>query len=76
MLDKLCRIDLHPREFHPGACGLTLMAHVSVLIARADQGQPGEAPSFDLIAPSNFAVTVLEAVETAAKEFGYTIGER
>lgn len=69
-LDKICRLDLHPRAFPPLACGVTQIAHVAVLIVRADDGRAGAIPAFDLIAPSTFAIHVLEAVEMAAVEFG------
>lgn len=69
VLDKVCRLDLHPSAFAPGACGITEIAHTAVLIARADEGGAGVAATFDLIIPSTFAVHVLEAVETAAAEF-------
>jgi sarcosine oxidase subunit gamma len=67
-LDKVCRLDLHPRVFPPLACGVTPIAHVAVLIARADDGHA--TPAFDLIAPATFAIHVLEAIEIAALEFG------
>lgn len=67
-LDKICRLDLHPRTFPAHACGVTQIAHVAVLIARADDGSA--TPGYDLIMPSTFAIHVLEAVEMAALEFG------
>jgi heterotetrameric sarcosine oxidase gamma subunit len=69
-LDKICRLDLHPRAFTPDMCGITEIAHTAVLLARAVDGAAGAAPAFDLITPSTFAVHVLEAVQTAAAEFG------
>ena len=76
VLDKICRLDLDASAFPPGRCGITHIAHVAVLIARADAGGAAEAPAFDLIIPSTFALTVLEAVETAAAEYGWVRGER
>jgi heterotetrameric sarcosine oxidase gamma subunit len=73
VLDKLCRLDLHPTAFPPDMCGITEIAHVAVLIARADSGGPGAIPAFDLVIPSTFAVHVLEAVEMAAAEYGYVV---
>ena len=73
VLDKICRLDLHPKAFTPGSCGITEIAHVAVLIARADDGAAGSVPVFDLIIPSTFAIHVLEAVETAARECGVVV---
>ena len=73
VLDKICRLDLHPTALTPGSCGITEIAHTAVLIARADDGAAGSVAAFDLIIPSTFAIHVLEAVETAAREFGVVV---
>jgi sarcosine oxidase subunit gamma len=66
VLAKLCRIDLHPRAFGPNCVAATPVAELSCLLHQRD-----DAPSFDLIVFSTFAVAFAEAVRQAAAETGY-----
>lgn len=65
VLDKVCRLDLHPRAFKPGDAGVTIIAHVTAALVMVD-----ETPTFDIIGPSTFALSLLEGLEMAAEEFG------
>jgi methylglutamate dehydrogenase subunit D len=67
-LDKICRIDLDPRVFGDGRAAVTMVAHVACAIVQIDA-----TPTYDLIVPSSFALTVLEGIEMAAEEFGYVL---
>ncbi len=68
VLNKGCRIDLHPREFGPGRSVVSPLGHISSVIVQID-----ETPTYDLIVPSTFAVAAVEWLEMAAAEFGYEI---
>ncbi len=68
VMEKGCRVDLHPRVFAPGSAAVTPIAHVNVVLTQA-----GDAPDYDLILPSSFAETFLEWLEMSAAEFGYEI---
>jgi sarcosine oxidase subunit gamma len=68
VLEKGCRVDLHPRVFATGSAAVTPIAHLNVVLAQAD-----DAPSYDLVLPSTFAESFLEWLEMSAAEFGYEI---
>ncbi len=68
VMEKGCRVDLHPKVFSPGSAAVTPIAHVNVVLTQA-----GDAPDYDLILPSSFAETFLEWLEMSAAEFGYQI---
>ena len=66
VLEKLCRVDLHPREFGPGRVAATPMAEVACLLYRRD-----DVPSFDLIVFSTLATHFEAALTHAAAGVGY-----
>lgn len=65
-LDKVCRLDLHPSVFKAGDAAVTIIAHVTACLVMVD-----DAPTYDIIGPSTFALSLLEGIEMAAEEFGY-----
>lgn len=67
-LDKVCRLDLHPKVFKAGDAAVTMIAHVTACLVMVD-----EAPTYDVIGPSTFSLSLLEGLEMAAEEFGYEI---
>lgn len=71
VLDKGCRVDLHPRVFQPGSAAVTPIAHVTVVLAQVD-----DTPTFDLVVPANFVRALFEWLELSAAEFGYTLLSR
>jgi sarcosine oxidase subunit gamma len=66
VLAKICRLDLHPRSFAPGATAATLVGHVPCTMRLID-----EAPTFDLIVGSSFATWLLEELVEAADDCGW-----
>lgn len=50
VLARGCRLDLHPRAFHPGHAATTQVAHIGCMLHQTD-----EAPTFDLIVFSTLA---------------------
>lgn len=67
-LDKVCRLDLHPKVLKAGDAAVTIIAHVTACLVMID-----DAPTYDIIGPSTFALSLLEGLEMAAEEFGYEI---
>jgi len=67
-LAKGCRVDLHPREFAAGRVARTPIAQVNVILHRV-----GDAPTFDLLAPSSTARSFAHFLLEAAGEFGAEI---
>lgn len=65
VLQKLCRIDLHPRAFPAGCVAQTPLGQVTALIHALDDG-----PSFDLYLPRSLAYSAVESLIDAATEFG------
>jgi sarcosine oxidase subunit gamma len=68
VLQKLCRLDLHPRVFGPGRVATTPMAEITCLLYQRD-----EIPTFDLILFSSFATHFAGALTHAAAGVGYEI---
>ncbi|MBL6454269.1 hypothetical protein JMJ55_02965 [Belnapia sp. T6] len=68
VLAKLCRIDLHPRIFGPGRVAATQVAHLACLLHQA------EPEAFELIVFSTLAANLLDALASAAAEYGYAPG--
>ncbi len=69
MLEKGCRVDLHPRSFGVGSAAVTPIDHVTVVLAQTD-----EAPTYYLIAPSTLVRSLLDFLTASAGEYGYTLG--
>ncbi|MFZ4806811.1 MAG: sarcosine oxidase subunit gamma [Hyphomicrobiaceae bacterium] len=70
VLDKGCRVDLHPRAFGKGHAAVTTIDHVGVLIAQTD-----DVPTYYLIAPSTLVKSLLSFLVTSAAEFGCMVLE-
>jgi methylglutamate dehydrogenase subunit C len=68
-LEKLCRIDLHPRAFPPGRALQTPLGQVAALIHAVD-----DAPTFDLYLPRSLARSAAVSLIEAATEFGLALG--
>jgi sarcosine oxidase subunit gamma len=66
VLAKGCRLDLHPRTFHPGMCAQTVIAQIGVLLHQTD-----DRPTYDLYVPAGYAVAFLDWLAASAAEFGY-----
>lgn len=66
VLGKGCALDTHPRVMQPGACAVTIMAHVGVLLHQVD-----DIPSYDLLVYAGYAACFREWLEEAAAEFGF-----
>ena len=69
VLQKLCRIDLHPQAFPAGRVAQTPLGQVTALIHAFDDG-----PGFDLYLPRAFAYSAVESLIDAATEFGLEMG--
>lgn len=65
VLDKGCRIDLHPRAFGPGRTAVTPIADVTAILHQTDV-----VPTFDLMVPATFAESFLHWLMVSAAEFG------
>ncbi len=70
VLDKGCRVDLHPRAFGKGHAAVTAIDHVGVLIAQTD-----DVPTYYLIAPSTLVQSLTSWLVASAAEFGCTVLE-
>ncbi|HSA82046.1 MAG TPA: sarcosine oxidase subunit gamma family protein, partial [Geminicoccaceae bacterium] len=57
VLQKLCRIDLHPRAFPAGCVAQTPLGQVTALIHALDDG-----PSFELYFPRSLAYAAVETL--------------
>jgi sarcosine oxidase subunit gamma len=68
VLEKICRLDLHPRAFGAGCVAATPMAEVACLLHQRD-----DFPTFDLIVYSTFAAHFEGALTHAAAGVGYEI---
>ena len=68
LLAKGCGLDLHPRVFQPGQCAQTSLAHIGVLIHRAQTGD-----GFDLYYARSYAQHLWHWLTEAADEFGYEV---
>jgi len=64
VLQKLCRIDLHPRGFPAGCVAQTPLGQVTTLIHALDDGS-----SYDLYLPRSLAYGAVESLIDAATEF-------
>lgn len=70
-LAKLLPIDLHPREFPPGAAASTLAAHASVTLWRLEDA-PDDTSVFEIVVPRSLTVSFTDALAHSAAEFGFT----
>lgn len=68
VLDKGCRIDLHPRAFAKGHAAVTPIDHVTVVLAQTD-----DAPTYYLIVPSTLVQSLVDWLTVSAAEFGYAL---
>jgi heterotetrameric sarcosine oxidase gamma subunit len=67
-LEKLCRIDLHPRTFPPGRIAQTPLGRVAALIHAL-----GGSLSFDIYLPRSLARSATTSLIEAATEFGLAL---
>lgn len=67
LLAKGTPVDLHPREFGPGQCAVTQMAHVGVHIAQKAKD------SFEVSLFRGFAESFWEWLTEMSQEFGYEV---
>jgi sarcosine oxidase subunit gamma len=68
VLQKLCRLDLHPRAFGAGAAAATEIAHLACLVHQRDN-----TPRYDLHVTSSYAASFVAVLCEAAEEAGYVI---
>jgi heterotetrameric sarcosine oxidase gamma subunit len=68
VLQKICRLDLHPRAFGSGRAATTPMAEITCLLHQRD-----DVPSFDLIVFATFAAHFAAALTHAAAGVGYEV---
>ena len=64
VLVKGTPLDLHPRNFGPGQCAQTRLAHATVLIIQDD-----DEPGYDVQVRWSMAEYLLDWLEDAAQEF-------
>lgn len=68
LMQKGCRLDLHPSFAGEGFCAQTPMAQVGVLMHQLD-----DAPSYDLHVYSGFARSFWHWLTESAAQYGYTV---
>ena len=66
VLAKGCAIDLHPREFGPGDCAQSLLSHAAITLVATDDD------AFLMICRTSFAPYVLDWLQDAALEYGFS----
>ena len=71
-LAKLLPIDLHPREFPPGAAASTLAAHAAVTLWRLEDAPDGTSV-FEIVVPRSLTVSFTDALAHSAAEFGFKL---
>jgi heterotetrameric sarcosine oxidase gamma subunit len=69
-LEKLCRIDLHPRAFPPGRIAQTPLGRIAALIHALDGGL-----RFDIYLPRSLARSTTISLMQAAGEFGLALDD-
>ncbi len=69
VLAQGCGIDLDPAVFTDGACAMTAMARMQVVIHRLPRGG-----GYDVYVARSFAESLWHFVTVAALEFGYRVG--
>jgi len=67
LLQKGCRLDLHPSVTSAGFCAQTPIAQVGVLLHQLD-----EIPTYDLYVYSGFARSFWQWLSESAAQYGYT----
>ena len=67
VLNKLCRLDLHPRAAGPGFVAATPVAELACVVHQLDA-----VPSYDLIVFSTFVRSFVASLTHAAEEVGFT----
>jgi methylglutamate dehydrogenase subunit D len=71
-LAKLVPIDLHPREFRPGAVASTVASHMGLILWRLDDADG--AAVFELAVFRSLAESFWHALAEASAEFGVAVG--
>lgn len=64
VMQKNCALDLHARNFGPGACALTMVAHIAALLIQVD-----EAPTYDMFVNRSFARSFARSVAHSCGQF-------
>jgi sarcosine oxidase subunit gamma len=70
-LRKLVAIDIHPKEFPPGAAAVTIATHIPLMLWRLPDGTDG--PMFELAVPRSYCGSFAEALTQSAAEFGFVL---
>ncbi len=65
LLAKGCALDLHPREFPPGACAATAFARMRTIVWRSP-----EASGFELFVGRSYGASLMHWLVEAAEEYG------
>ena len=68
VMEKGCRLDLHPRIAGASFCAQTVIAQIGVLLHQVDDG-----PTFDLILYPGLAESLLDWLVDASLEYGYRL---
>lgn len=72
-LAKCVAIDLHPREFQPGAAATTIASHIPLTLWRLNDGVDGHLV-FEVIVQRSLAESFTHVLAESAGEFGLTLG--
>jgi sarcosine oxidase subunit gamma len=77
-LAKGCMLDLHPREFGPGACAQTVVARMNVIVHRRPTGDENDGDEkdeaiFDLYVARSYARSFWHWLTEAADEYGCAV---
>jgi heterotetrameric sarcosine oxidase gamma subunit len=72
-LARCVAIDLHPREFQPGAAATTIASHIPLTLWRLDDGADGHLV-FEVIVQRSLAESFTHVLAQSAGEFGLTLG--
>lgn len=64
VLEKLCSLDLHPREFGPGQCAQTLIGRTQVIL-----WQVGAEPSYRIMVRCSYAHYLADLLVDGMAEF-------
>jgi sarcosine oxidase subunit gamma len=68
LLERLCRLDLHPRRVAAGYCAQTTVAGIGCLVHQRDA-----TPAFDLVVYAGYAQAFWERLTHTAASFGYRV---
>jgi len=69
LLSKGCAIDLHPREFGPGACVSTHLAKAHVILHQTAYDEDTDTPAYDIYVHRSFAEYLWAWLQGGGREF-------